>query len=136
MSLDEAYLRTAAALHPQLPSLVGDAAPELQQQLGQLLHRAEMGESAAAISHEIRRLFRDYPTAKEWLKANFHEYEFADLGTLIPKSFNPLAGNSPTTEAAEYRCPEPGCNYTEFREDEQIPRCEEHNRECIPVEDN
>ncbi|GAA4091809.1 hypothetical protein [Actinomadura miaoliensis] len=119
---DEDVLRAAEALRRFLPELVGDAAPELDRELGALLERGRAGES---VKVPVLRLLSGYDATREWMRRAL------DVPTKY-RTFQPHPGRT-RLPAVRYACPRCGQEWYRFSVLDEVPSCPDDEVPYEPV---
>jgi hypothetical protein len=120
---DEDVLRAAEELRPQLPELVGDAAPELDRELAALLER---GRSGDPVKVPVLRLLSQHDATREWMRRALEDAPTSH------RAFQPQPGRA-RLPGVRYACPRCGKEWYRFSVLDQVPSCPDDEVPYEPV---
>ena len=125
-------LTVVRELEPQLPTLLGEKAAEVQERILPLRIQLEAGQSDGA---DLLEVLCEYPVLEEFVRRRL-DLEIVEL-SLPDRSFQPLPGTPSSAIAGQrYICPVPNCSEDWFRRGTQsLKICEEHGVVMEPATD-
>jgi hypothetical protein len=112
----EDVIESARCIRFYLPDLVGEAAPQVDQQLAEWLAQAKAGEN---VSDPILDLLKGYPATRGWLAEFLSPKRSA-------KGYESLLGSSQVLAASKYTCPEGDYVWYRRSAGAAIPACPTH----------
>ena len=126
MYTPENILTVVRELEPKLPSLLGEKAAELQQQISPLVDKLAAGQSDGA---DLLQVLYTHPELADVLQQRLNLHYPIDAELLRDRSFQNAPGTPSSVFAGQrYICPEPGCSEEWFqrRVGQSPPLCEIH----------
>jgi hypothetical protein len=112
-------------IRPHLQDLLGADAVVVEQNLGNLLALADVGQDVSAA---VAMLLRQREPTKDWMRAFLQERRPPE----VEKLYQPLPGDEAPVAALKYVCPTGHFEWFVSKVGEQIPRCPIDNLSLVP----